>query len=50
MVQGPFFDARDSVPAITGGTGDYAHAQGSMRLKALDSSGSRYRFTHHVRA
>lgn len=49
MVQGPFFDARDSVLAITGGTGDYAEARGSMRLHALDSSGSKYRFTYRVR-
>jgi allene oxide cyclase len=49
MVQGPFFDARDSVLAITGGTGDYAGARGSMRLQALDSTGSKYRFTYRVR-
>lgn len=49
MVQGPFFDARDSVLAITGGTGDYDDARGSMKLQALDSKGSRYRFTYRVR-
>jgi len=33
-VEGPFFDARDSTFAITGGTGAYRNARGSMELKA----------------
>ena len=31
-VEGPFFDAGPSALAITGGTGDYRAARGSMRL------------------
>jgi hypothetical protein len=31
-VEGPFFDAGPSALAITGGTGDYRGARGSMRL------------------
>jgi hypothetical protein len=48
MVQGPFYDATDSVLAITGGTGRYAGARGSMRLHAL-AGGTKYRFTFHLR-
>jgi hypothetical protein len=33
-VEGPFFDTRDSVMAVTGGTGRYANARGSMTLKS----------------
>ncbi len=31
-VEGPFYDAKDSVVAVTGGTGTYASATGSMDL------------------
>jgi len=31
-VEGPFYDAADSVVAVTGGTGSYANAAGSMAL------------------
>ena len=34
-VEGPFYDTRDSVLAITGGTGAYANARGQMELKSL---------------
>src|SRR5215211_7503037 len=33
-VEGPFYDTRDSVLAITGGTGAYENARGSMELKS----------------
>ena len=46
-VEGPFFDAKDSVMAITGGRGKYKDARGSMELKALlDLSG--YDFIFHL--
>jgi hypothetical protein len=48
MVQGPFFDAADSVLAVTGGTGRYAGARGTMRLHAL-AGGTKYRFTFRLR-
>jgi hypothetical protein len=43
-VQGPFYDAGDSVLAVTGGTGKYAGARGQMRLHARDAKGSEYDF------
>jgi hypothetical protein len=48
MVQGPFYDASDSVLAVTGGTGRYAGATGTMRLHAL-AGGTKYRFAFHLR-
>ncbi|HEY7400709.1 MAG TPA: allene oxide cyclase family protein [Actinomycetota bacterium] len=33
-VEGPFYDAQDSVLAITGGTGMFKNARGSMLLKS----------------
>ena len=33
-IEGPFFDTKDSVMTITGGTGDYAGATGQMKLHA----------------
>jgi allene oxide cyclase len=44
MVEGPFYDAGDSVLAITGGTGKYAGAGGQMTLHARDAKGSKYDF------
>jgi allene oxide cyclase len=34
-VEGPFSDTKNTVLSITGGTGDYANAQGSMELNSL---------------
>jgi allene oxide cyclase len=34
VVEGPFYDAKDSVVAITGGTGRYSNARGTMELHA----------------
>jgi allene oxide cyclase len=42
-VQGPFYDARNSVLAITGGTGAYRDQRGQMQLKSLDG-GKKYDF------
>jgi allene oxide cyclase len=33
-VEGPFFDTHDSVLAVTGGTGSYRNARGSMTLRS----------------
>lgn len=33
-VEGPFYDGKDSVFAVTGGTGAYANARGEMKLHA----------------
>ena len=43
-VEGPFYDAGDSVLAVTGGTGKYAGAGGQMTLHARDAKGSEYDF------
>ena len=46
VVEGPFFDAADSTLAITGGTGRYKNARGTMDLHAIDATS--FRFTFHV--
>jgi allene oxide cyclase len=45
-VQGPFFDTRDSVLAITGGTGAYRDARGVMELKSR-AGGTKFDFIFH---
>lgn len=44
VVEGPFYDARDSVMAITGGTGAYARARGVMHLHARNAKGTAFTF------
>jgi hypothetical protein len=45
-VAGPFLDGKDSVLAVTGGTGKYASAQGEMKLHARDEKGTEYDFVY----
>jgi allene oxide cyclase len=47
-VEGPFMDEGDSVFAITGGTGKYAGAKGSMRLHPRDAKSTSYDFTYEL--
>lgn len=47
-VAGPFTDGRDSVLAITGGTGKYQNAKGEMTLHARDPAGKAYDFKYHL--
>lgn len=47
-VQGPFYDTRNSVLSVTGGTGRYAGARGQMRLLSRDG-GKAYDFIFHLR-
>lgn len=47
VVEGPFYDTTDSVLAITGGTGRYRNARGSMELQALEN-GTKFRFVFHI--
>lgn len=47
VVQGPFLDAGDSTLAITGGTGKYKDARGTMDLHA--TSPTSFQFTFHLR-
>jgi hypothetical protein len=49
-VEGPFLDAGDSTLAITGGTGAFRNASGTMDLHARDAQGTAYDFTFHVLA
>ena len=46
-VEGPFYDTRDSVLAITGGTGAYANARGSMELRSR-AGGTEFAFIFHL--
>ena len=48
VVQGPFFDAKASNLAITGGTGKYATARGWMHLKAINNE-EEFSFVFHLR-
>jgi hypothetical protein len=47
-VAGPFTDGKDSVLAITGGTGKYQNARGEMALHARDPQGKEYDFKYHL--
>ena len=46
-VEGPFYDTKDSVLAITGGTGAYANARGQMELKSR-AGGTEFAFIFHL--
>ena len=46
-VEGPFYDTKDSVLAITGGSGDYANARGSMELRSR-AGGTEFDFIFHL--
>ena len=46
-VEGPFYDTRDSVLAVTGGTGAYANVRGSLELRSR-SGGTEYDFIFHL--
>ena len=45
-VEGPFYDTKNSVLAITGGTGAYARVRGSMELNAR-AGGTEFDFIFH---
>ena len=46
-VEGPFFDTRNSVLAVTGGTGIYRNARGAMLLKSRDG-GTKFDFVFRL--
>lgn len=48
-VEGPFYDGKDSVMSVTGGTGKYAGARGQMKLHARDKKGSAYDFVFDLK-
>ena len=47
-VEGPFYDTKDSVLAITGGTGSYSSARGQMTLHARNDKGTEYDFVYEI--
>jgi allene oxide cyclase len=47
-VAGPFLDGKDSILAVTGGTGKYQNAKGEMTLHARDAQGTAYDFKYHL--
>jgi allene oxide cyclase len=48
-VEGPFNDTGDSVFAVTGGTGEFAGAQGEMALSAYGTKGDAYTFIYKLK-
>jgi allene oxide cyclase len=48
VVEGPFYDSKDSVLAITGGTGAYSRARGVMHLHTRNPAGTRITFRFDV--
>ena len=46
-VEGPFYDAKPSKLAITGGTGRYRRARGAMELHAR-ANGTKFAFVFHL--
>jgi allene oxide cyclase len=47
-VEGPFYDTGDSVMVVTGGTGKYAGAKGSMKLHSRDAKSTSYDFLYEL--
>jgi allene oxide cyclase len=47
-VEGPFMDEGDSLFAVTGGTGEYSGAKGSMTLHPRDAKATSYDFTYDL--
>jgi allene oxide cyclase len=47
-VEGPFFDAGPSTLAITGGTGAYRRARGTMRLVTANEAGTEFDFFFRI--
>jgi allene oxide cyclase len=47
VVAGPFYDAKDSTLAITGGTGRYRDARGTMDLRSR-MGGTEFAFVFHL--
>ena len=47
-VEGPFYDAKDSILAITGGIDEYKDASGQMKLHARNPEETEYDFTYEV--
>ena len=48
MVEGPFYDDKDSLLTIIGGTGKYSGARGSMKLHPRDAKATSYQFVFEL--
>lgn len=47
-VTGPYYDDRQSVLSVTGGTGDYDSVQGQMKLRQRDQKGTEFEFIYSL--
>jgi len=47
-IEGPFLDKGDSLFVITGGSGKFAGAKGSMKLHSRDAKSTSYDFTYDL--
>jgi allene oxide cyclase len=47
-VEGPFMDSGDSLLAVTGGTGKYAGARGTLKLHPRDATPTGYDFIYDL--
>jgi hypothetical protein len=47
-VEGPFYDAGDSVMVVTGGTAKYAGAKGDLKLHSRDAKSTSYDFLYEL--
>ena len=47
-VEGPFNDTKDTVLAVTGGTGNFSSARGSMVLRARTTGEGQFDFIFHL--
>ena len=48
-VEGPFYDTADSELAVTGGTGEYVEASGSLALHSRNDKGTEYDFVYKLK-
>ena len=46
--EGPFYDTKDSILTVTGGTGAYDGMHGRLKLHARDAKGSEYDFVYEI--
>jgi hypothetical protein len=47
-VEGPFYDTRNSVLAVTGGTGAYRNVRGEMEIEYHTAAGDCVDFVFHL--
>jgi hypothetical protein len=47
-VTGPYYDNKESVLSVTGGTGEYDSVQGQMKLRQRDQKGTEFEFIYSL--